>query len=362
MRWTCLFLPCLFCLVALVAVTIESRVSQLIDPELQRDELKRVEQYHKRNYTFPLDRYVPNNAGWGILMEDRFHQIEEIDDRAQRYEAFIQTLHSALIVPNFTEYGFGLARCPDKLLGDLQRAIREGIPNAREEAINPAIRGPKRPLFIQHDDLTRRVLSELQPLTEAWSGIELTPYQAYGFRLYRNESSLYMHLDKMETHVVSFILHIDSSDDAEPWPLFIEDFYGRTHEVILSPGDVLLYESSKCMHGRPRPFKGSWYTSVFSHYYPTRGWSERNRVYDSHCAVPPLWVLEPPAERRHQRLEMVGTAMFEPHCPDGWCRTERSVIWSGPAEKGAMISPASAMGPFHREIEIEFRMESKSDQ
>jgi hypothetical protein len=56
--------------------------------------------------------------------------------------------------------------------------------------------------------------------------MELTPKNAYGFRLYRNESRLYMHIDTPETHVISFILHIDSSDDAEPWPILIEDLQG----------------------------------------------------------------------------------------------------------------------------------------
>ena len=69
-----------------------------------------------------------------------------------------------------------------------------------------------------------------------------------------------MHLDKTNTHVVSFILHIGSSDDAEPWPIVIEDYLGNTHEIILTSGDMLLYESSKCLHGRPKRFKGSWYS------------------------------------------------------------------------------------------------------
>jgi hypothetical protein len=29
-------------------------------------------------------------------------------------------------------------------------------------------------------------------------------------------------VDKSQTHVVSFILHIDKSEDAEDWPIFIE--------------------------------------------------------------------------------------------------------------------------------------------
>lgn len=76
-------------------------------------------------------------------------------------------------------------------------------------------------------------------LTETWAGLPLIPFHAYGFRLYQNNSQLLMHVDKMQTHVISFILHIDSSEDAEPWPIFIEDLHGRTHEVTLTPGDMV---------------------------------------------------------------------------------------------------------------------------
>jgi hypothetical protein len=73
-------------------------------------------------------------------------------------------------------------------------------------------------------------LEELQHYPETWAGLELTPFQAYGFRLYRNNSQLHMHVDKSQTHVISFILHIDSSEDAEPWPILIEDFHGSKWE------------------------------------------------------------------------------------------------------------------------------------
>ena len=56
--------------------------------------------------------------------------------------------------------------------------------------------------------------------------VPLIGNNAYGFRLYRNQSTLQMHVDKPETHVISFILHIDSSPDAKPWPILIEDYYG----------------------------------------------------------------------------------------------------------------------------------------
>jgi hypothetical protein len=70
------------------------------------------------------------------------------------------------------------------------------------------------------------VLTDLQYNPETWAGMELRPHFAYRFHLYRNESNLYMHVDKLETHVISFILHIDSSDNAKPWPIMIEDLQG----------------------------------------------------------------------------------------------------------------------------------------
>ena len=38
----------------------------------------------------------------------------------------------------------------------------------------------------------------------------------------RNESTLWMHTDRTQTHVISCIYHIASSDDSEPWPIVIE--------------------------------------------------------------------------------------------------------------------------------------------
>jgi hypothetical protein len=84
-----------------------------------------------------------------------------------------------------------------------------------------------------------------------------------------------MHVDISKTHIISCILHVDHDDDpeSEPWPIVIEDFQGNTNEVVLESGDLLFYESSKCLHGRPKKFKGKWYSSIFVHYYPANNWS-----------------------------------------------------------------------------------------
>ena len=36
----------------------------------------------------------------------------------------------------------------------------------------------------------------------------------------------------------------------------------------MEPGEALLYESARCMHGRPIPLQGKEYSNIFVHYRP----------------------------------------------------------------------------------------------
>ena len=67
---------------------------------------------------------------------------------------------------------------------------------------------------------------------QAWAdGTPLHASIAYGLRVYGRGNALTMHMDKVETHIVSSILHVDRDPAAAPWPLVIEGLDGRTHEV-----------------------------------------------------------------------------------------------------------------------------------
>ena len=96
-----------------------------------------------------------------------------------------------------------------------------------------------------------------------------------------------MHVDRANSHVISAVMHIarDYGVETGGWPIEIVDFDGNQQEVELQPGQMLLYESSKCYHGRPKPFKGKYYASAFMHFKPKHGW-----VFDNDHrvgAVPP---------------------------------------------------------------------------
>ena len=304
-------------------------------------EPERMEKYHERGYEWPLPEVVPNTPGWRKLMDRRFEQMTEtMSGSNHRYNAWLSVIASALVQPNYTENGWGLTRAPEYLVEELKQKLYDNLDTAPLETKVNVIESDTeaaQPLFIENRELNDKILRDLKPMHEEWSGLDLEGEIAYGLRVYRNNSRLLMHVDKSVTHIISCILHIDHSEDSEPWPIVIEDFQGNTNEVILESGDMLFYESSKCLHGRPHKFKGSWYSSIFVHYYPV-GWDTQNRKLEMDYAVPPHWRGEPEWETNFNKLEMRGTSMKEPDCPNVWCASINTVKWQGPAIEGKVIT------------------------
>lgn len=69
-------------------------------------------------------------------------------------------------------------------------------------------------------------------------------------RKYTNGSVLRMHIDTANTHAVSAIINVDQKVRKD-WPLIILDHDGHENSVNMQPGDMLLYESARLLHGRP---------------------------------------------------------------------------------------------------------------
>ena len=199
-------------------------------------ESERVEEFNRRyRWPPPLEQYQPPTHGWQALQTKRFDQVWKVKDLGQRYDGWVQSVTSAYTQRNFTQNGWGLTRAPQHLIDELQHHVRSHFEKGDYgyEGNIDVIDG-EQPIFIKGAGLPQKILKELQPIHEAWGNMPLKPFTAYGFRLYRNNSSLLMHVDKPRTHVISCILHIDSSEDAEPWPILIEDYHGNTNEVVLT--------------------------------------------------------------------------------------------------------------------------------
>lgn len=93
----------------------------------------------------------------------------------------------------------------------------------------------------------------------------------YGLRRYEHGARLLSHVDRESTHAVSLIVNIAQGNLTEPWPVEVFDHGNRLHEVIMEPGDIVYYESAKCLHSRNRPLMGddAYYVNLFTHYRPT---------------------------------------------------------------------------------------------
>ncbi|MGV6826805.1 MAG: prolyl hydroxylase family protein, partial [bacterium] len=111
------------------------------------------------------------------------------------------------------------------------------------------------------------VASAMKPLIEEWAGTEIVLSAVYGIRRYHRGTVLTPHRDRIDSHILSAIINVDQQVDQE-WPLEIEDNYYRPHKIFLKPGEMILYESARLMHGRATPLNGDYYDNLFVHFRP----------------------------------------------------------------------------------------------
>ena len=178
------------------------------------------------------------------------------------------------LVESVTDAGFENRRLPEATFAWLRDWFEE---KQRTESI---VEGPVGPCMNQHvsesimthltPEKKDQLSDELHPILEEWYGGRLELTSIYGVRRYTNGSVLRMHVDTVNTHVVSAIINVGQGVDKD-WPLIILDHEDNEHTVIMQPGDMLLYESAKLLHGRPEPFQGSHYDNIFIHYKPRDG-------------------------------------------------------------------------------------------
>ena len=280
----------------LTRVLVLAYLAVLCQTARRLTEEERVNKWYADGNTWP-PQWQPETEGMKRLMEHREHEImTQIYGGDERWENFLQFTQSRA-VPAFTERGFDVVPIPRKVFEKLKKAVEEGVnnwDNLRSEGNIDVIYhdSDKEPKFVDLGPLQHETINDLKGMHEDWwGGGELKATSAYGVRLYLNGSSLVMHNDKVHTHVISSIVHIahEYDNDDEPWPIQIEDHEGNLHSVNLEPGEMLFYESAKCLHGRMTTFKGRYYGSIFLHYQPVDREIWNWHVDDIINLVPPHW-------------------------------------------------------------------------
>eukprot|EP01036_Dinobryon_divergens_P044116 gene44116-58835_t len=186
----------------------------------------------------------------------------------------IEYQRSRRVTRTFTEFGFGKGRLPNDVLASIMtyyynnrhHMVREDwygkgffVNWWEKDAFMIDVPGPLKAFW----------QNRLRELAEKWIGgnVELENTSIYGIRRYENGARLLSHVDRESTHAVSMIINVDQSV-RKPWLLEIYDHADRLHEVEMAPGDVVYYESARCLHGRMTPLDGDYFVNIFTHYRP----------------------------------------------------------------------------------------------
>lgn len=106
------------------------------------------------------------------------------------------------------------------------------------------------------------LLSKLLPLMNNETGLKLIPTYSYA-RVYINGDELLRHKDRKSCEY-STTLHLGGDE----WPIYIEpsgEEGKKGVEVILKPGDMLIYKGCELEHWRNK-FNGTTSGQVFLHY------------------------------------------------------------------------------------------------
>ena len=181
-------------------------------------------------------------------------------------------------IPKLTDIGFDVVKVPEHIWGIIQdsyhilkdRTVEEDFPGKET-----FIQGGSQ--LMSYDNIPHirgMIHNQLLPIHREFAGVDIEPTFVYGIRSYLRGATLAMHTDRIETHHVSSIIIVDkdlkcgcqSREFGDDWPLDIKGHDGNSYKVYAEPGDMILYESALCEHGRTEPFQGTFYRNFFMHY------------------------------------------------------------------------------------------------
>jgi len=210
------------------------------------------------------------HCGSPIIKGEKFIITKWFRDRGS-----LKTFHKSPLpnkIPNFTQIGFKLTKLPPVLFDKLLMTYKKERAMAIKEEVDDIYYASKTHTNISNlvyinDAIKSELNKEIQQMLENWVGMSLHPTAIYGIRVYNDNSILRLHTDTYTTHIISVIINVSQSVRKE-WPLIIYDHYGKEHKIYLKPGDICMYESAKCWHGRPIPFEGDEFANIFLHYKP----------------------------------------------------------------------------------------------
>lgn len=181
-------------------------------------------------------------------------------------------------IPKLTPLGFEVRKVPEDIWG----IIKDSYDILKEKTTEENFVGkenfiPGRTELLSYDHLPSIrdfIHKNLLNVHRDFAGVDIEPSFIYGIRSYLKGATLASHKDRVETHHISSIIIVDkdlrcgcqNKEFGDDWPLDIQGHDGEWYKVYAQPGDMILYESAICEHGRKESFQGKYFRNFFVHY------------------------------------------------------------------------------------------------
>ena len=131
------------------------------------------------------------------------------------------------------------------------------------------------------------VWDETKPILEGWAGTELTPSSLLGVQVFTNKSVMPHRVDTLP-FVINAIIHV-ADDLYTPWPIEVYSHDGKAHNVTLGVGEMLLYEGTSVIVGRPYPLRGNFNAEISISFEPM-GYSRQHYRQDDESSLAALYL------------------------------------------------------------------------
>jgi prolyl 4-hydroxylase len=117
------------------------------------------------------------------------------------------------------------------------------------------------------------ILRGLRIAHEKFAGVQLVAEQVVGLQIFSSGERIPSHYGRLGIDVITSVIQV-AEDVDEPWP-FVLERDGRTDDVYLGVGQMLLLESSTVSRARPIPLNGRSVITLMTSFRPLDWpWSE----------------------------------------------------------------------------------------
>lgn len=176
-------------------------------------------------------------------------------------------------LPKFTDSGFEVRATPEAVQRLLESVLEIRSASAVVDASGRSDLAALSDDAVDISAFRNDILRGLRIVHEKFAGVQLVAEQVVGLQIFSSGERIPSHYGRLGIDVITSVIQV-AEDVDEPWP-FVLERDGRTDDVYLGVGQMLLLESSTVSRARPIPLNGRSVITLMTSFRPLDWpWSE----------------------------------------------------------------------------------------